>query len=87
MQWHRNRRATLPESKSGPPLRGRFQKTAELRRLFARSPATRLHCTPRQWISENDHGVQMWSNKGLIATTVFRRSSFSYTKFQWGIFA
>ncbi len=67
MHWHRNRRATPPEAKSGPPLRGRSQKTAELRRLFARSPATRLHCAPRQRISENDHGVQMWSNKGLAA--------------------
>jgi hypothetical protein len=65
MLLHRNRQATPPESKSGPSLRGRFQKTAERRRLLARSPATRLHCTPRQRISENDHGVQMWSNKGL----------------------
>jgi hypothetical protein len=65
MLLHRNRRATLLESKSGPPLRGRSQKTAELRRLLARSPATQLRGTPRQRISENDHGVQMWSNRGL----------------------
>ncbi len=65
MLWHNNRRATPPESKSGPPLRGRSQKTAELRCLLARSPATRLRCTPRQRLSENDHGAQMRSNKGL----------------------
>ncbi len=65
MQSHRKRRVTPPEGKIGPPLRGRSQKTAELRRLLARSPATRRHCTPRQRSSEHDHGVQMWSNKGL----------------------
>jgi hypothetical protein len=59
MLLHRNRQATPPEGKSGPPLQGRSQKTAERRRLFARSPATRLHCTPRQRLSEVDHGVQM----------------------------
>jgi hypothetical protein len=35
------------------------------RRLFARSPATRLHRSPRQRLSDCDHGVQMWSNMGL----------------------
>ncbi len=70
MQLHRNRRATPPEAKSGPPLRDRSQKTAELRCLLARSPATRLHCTPHQRISESDHGVQMWSNKGLASKKI-----------------
>ncbi len=65
MPLHHNRRATPPGGKNGLPLRGRFQKSAELRRLLARSPATRLRCTPRQRISESDHAVQMWSNTGL----------------------
>lgn len=65
MLLHLDRQATMQESKIGPPLRGRSQKTAELRRLLARSPATRLRCAPRRRISENDHGVQMWSNTGL----------------------
>ncbi len=69
MHEHRNRQATLPESKSGPPLRGRYQKTAERRRLLARSPATRLHRTPRQRISDSDHGVQMGSIPGLNDTS------------------
>ena len=66
MQMHRDRRATQQWTKIGPPLRGRSERSADLRRLFARSPATRLHCTPRQRFSLNDHDVQIWSNKGLI---------------------
>ncbi len=50
---------------------GRSQKTAELRCLLARSPATRLRCTPRQRISENDHGAQMWSNTSLVRWMYF----------------
>ena len=73
MLSHRNRRATLPEIKSGPPLRGSSQKSAEHRRLLARSPATRLRCTPRQRISVSDHGVQMWSNRGLTARKICAR--------------
>jgi hypothetical protein len=73
MLKHRDRRATLPEGKIGPPQRGRSQKSAELRRLLARSPATRLRRAPRQRISESDHDVQMWSNKGL---TVLQRFCF-----------
>ncbi len=67
MLMHRDQRGTLRWSKSGPPLRGRSQKTVELRRLLARSPPTRQRRTPRQRIYESDHGVQMWSNMGLAS--------------------
>ncbi len=72
MLLHRDRRATQSGDKSGPPLRGRSQKAAEHRRLLARSPATRLRCTPRQRISESDHGVQIWSISGLAFAHKFR---------------
>lgn len=37
MLWHRDRRETQQWAKSGPPLRGRTQKSADLRHLLARS--------------------------------------------------
>jgi hypothetical protein len=38
------------------------------------APATRLRCTPRQRISENDHAKQMGSNKGLAMLRTRKRS-------------
>jgi len=56
MPRHRDRRATPLCAKIRPPRSGRSQRAAGLRRLLARSPATRLRCAPCQRLSASDPG-------------------------------
>jgi len=61
MPKHRNRRATPPGAKYGPPHSGRAEPPAGRRRLLARGAATRLRCAPCRRAAPRDHGHwQLW---------------------------
>ena len=65
MPLHRDRRATPQSVKSGPPLRGRPEKPAGVRRKACTGDRPALRLAPTRRASPGDHGAQTWSNKGL----------------------
>ena len=65
MPLHRDRRATPQSVKSGPPLRGRPEKPAGVRRKDCTGNHPALHLDPTRRLFPGDHGVQTWSSKGL----------------------
>ena len=66
MPLHRDRRTTQQSGKSGPPLRGRPEKPAGLRRGACTGHQPALRPAPRQRTSPVDHGAAIWSQGALV---------------------
>jgi len=65
MLAHCARRLTLRWAKIGPPRRGCHDRPRGSVAAFARANQPALRATPPHGACHGNHGVQIWSNRGL----------------------